>query len=170
MFCTRRPRHARLWYVSPFLLFPPAHKFSLQSDADFFWLGYTPCRTVLLVGMVVAIQVYDKRAIYTSKPHLPLSSLLLTTPPVDDGTAVIDCVLRHPHPTPSRPTGGPSAKPNPKRPSPKKQRLDKAKTLESIEPPPPVTEQGYPVRVVGRIVRHYQSKQIHADSISVSPS
>lgn len=35
-------------------------------DADFFWLGYTPCRTVLLVGMVVAVQTYDKRAIYTS--------------------------------------------------------------------------------------------------------
>ncbi|KAH0835875.1 hypothetical protein J3R83DRAFT_9751 [Lanmaoa asiatica] len=136
---------------------------SLQTkpDADFFWLGYIPCRTVLLVGMVVGIQVYDKRAIYT----------------IDDGTAVIDCVLRHPHPVipapaarpPLRPTGGPSAKTNPQCPSPKKPRLDQARP-ESTEPPPPITEPGYPVRVVGRVVRHYQSKQIHADTIDSCPS
>jgi hypothetical protein len=144
-----------------------------RPGADFFWLGHTPCRTVLLVGMVVGIQVYDKRAIYTSQSHPRSPSLMLTISPVDDGTAVIDCVLRHPHPTlpapaprsPPRSTGGPG-KPVPKRPSPKKPRLDKAQ-LESTEPPPPITEPGYPVRVVGRVARHYQSKQIHADTIGV---
>ncbi|KAG8216715.1 hypothetical protein J3R82DRAFT_6926 [Butyriboletus roseoflavus] len=136
---------------------------STDRDADFFWLGYTPCRSVVLVGMVVAIQVYDKRAIYT----------------IDDGTAVIDCVLRHPHSTlptsapaprsPLRSTGGPSAKTNPQRSPPKKPRLEKVKA-KSIEPPPPITEPGYPVRVVGRVVRHFQSKQIHADMIDPCPS
>ncbi|KAF8439038.1 hypothetical protein L210DRAFT_3761225 [Boletus edulis BED1] len=127
-----------------------------NGDFDFFWLGHTPCRTVLLVGMVVGIQVYEKRTIYT----------------IDDGTAVIDCVLRHPHLTlpapaprsPPRPNGGPGPKSNPQRLSPKKPRLDKAK-LDSTEPPPPITELGYPVRVVGKVARHYQSKQIYADTI-----
>ncbi|KAG9313597.1 hypothetical protein JVU11DRAFT_5927 [Chiua virens] len=130
-----------------------------NSYHDFFWLGYTPCRTVLLVGMVVAVQNYDKRAIYT----------------IDDGTAVIDCVLRHPQPTlhphpPPRSAGNRTTNSNAQRPSPKKQRVDKAKALESMEPPPPITEPGYPVRVVGKIVRHYKSKQIHADSIDLCPS
>ncbi|KAF8551320.1 hypothetical protein OG21DRAFT_1487110 [Imleria badia] len=132
-----------------------------NGDTDFFWLGHTPCRTVLLVGMVVGIQVYDKRTIYT----------------IDDGTAAINCILRHPHPTlpapasrsPPRSTRVQSANPKPQRPSPKKPRLDKTK-LESTEPPPPITESGYPVRVVGRVVRHYESKQIHADTIDPCPS
>ena len=144
-----------------------------RPGADFFWLGHTPCRTVLLVGMVVGIQVYDKRGIYTSQSHPCSPTLLLTASPVDDGTAVIDCVLRHPLPTlpapaprsPPRYTGVPG-KPGLKRPSPKKPRLDKAR-LESTEPPPPITDPGYPVRVVGRVVRHYQSKQIYADTIGV---
>lgn len=51
-------------------------RLTFSPDADFFWLGYTPCRTVLLVGMVVAIQVYDKRAIYTGQPNLHPSPLI----------------------------------------------------------------------------------------------
>jgi len=144
-----------------------------RAGADYFWLGHTPCRTVVLVGMVVGTQVYEKRTIYTSQSHPRFLLSYLTTPPVDDGTAVIDCVLRHPHPTlpapaprsPPRSTGGPSAEPK-SISSPKKPRLDKVK-LESTEPPPPITEPGYPVRVVGRVVRHYESKQIHADTIGL---
>ena len=37
------------------------------ADTDFYWLGYVPCRTVLIVGIVVGIQEYEKRTLYTSK-------------------------------------------------------------------------------------------------------
>ncbi|KZT03809.1 uncharacterized protein LAESUDRAFT_325810 [Laetiporus sulphureus 93-53] len=49
-------------------------------DAEFFWLGRVPCRSVHLVGLLVGVQVYESRAIYS----------------LDDGTAVIDCVYKHP--------------------------------------------------------------------------
>ncbi|KAI5899965.1 uncharacterized protein SCHCODRAFT_02525281 [Schizophyllum commune H4-8] len=51
-----------------------------KHTSDFFWLGSVPCRTVKLVGMLVGVQTYEKRIVYS----------------VDDGTAVIDCVDRHP--------------------------------------------------------------------------
>ncbi|KAK7032727.1 Stn1 domain-containing protein [Favolaschia claudopus] len=47
-------------------------------DAEFFWLGRIPCRSVKLVGLVVGIQAYESRIVY----H------------VDDGTAVIECQHR----------------------------------------------------------------------------
>ena len=37
----------------------------LPQAADFFWLGRVPCRTVLLVGLVVGVQVYERRICYT---------------------------------------------------------------------------------------------------------
>ena len=36
------------------------------SEFDFFWLGTTPCRSVLIVAMIVAVQIYEKRTMYTS--------------------------------------------------------------------------------------------------------
>ena len=111
---------------------------------------------------------------YTPVSPIPVHPPRLTLSPVDDGTAAINCVLRHPHPTllapaPRSPTRVQVENPKPQRPSPKKPRLDKAK-LELTEPPPPITEQGYPVRVVGRVARHYESKQIYADTIGVFPA
>jgi hypothetical protein len=38
----------------------------IWSDSDFFWLGRVPCRNVRLVGMVVGVQVFEKRVIYSS--------------------------------------------------------------------------------------------------------
>src|SRR5258708_38275090 len=35
---------------------------------DFFWLGRIPCRSVKIVGMVVGIQVYERKITYTGKP------------------------------------------------------------------------------------------------------
>ncbi|KIJ61835.1 hypothetical protein HYDPIDRAFT_42336 [Hydnomerulius pinastri MD-312] len=122
-----------------------------SKDADFFWLGYTPCRTVLVVGMVVAVQVYDKRTLYT----------------IDDGTAVIDCILRHPTPPKHIPITAP------KRPSPKKPRIERGTKPSALDPPelpPPVTEPGYPVRVVGKVIKHYDSRQVFAESIDPCPS
>ncbi|KAJ7881106.1 hypothetical protein B0H14DRAFT_2706153 [Mycena olivaceomarginata] len=51
-------------------------------EAEFFWLGRIPCRSVKLVGLLVGVQAYEQRVIY----HL------------DDGTAVIECHHRPPAP------------------------------------------------------------------------
>ncbi|KAI6029666.1 hypothetical protein BKA83DRAFT_315105 [Pisolithus microcarpus] len=113
-------------------------------DADFFWIGYTPCRFVNLVGMVVAVQVRENRTIYT----------------LDDGTEAIDCILRHP--APSKPTA--ERKNTARPPSPKKPKSG-INSVAPLEPPIPVTEVGYVVRVVGRVTCHYETRQIVADSI-----
>ncbi|KAI6044015.1 hypothetical protein EDC04DRAFT_502528 [Pisolithus marmoratus] len=112
-------------------------------DADFFWIGHTPCRFVNLVGMVVAVQIYEKRTIYTY-----------------DGTGVIDCILRHPAPAKHTAESKDTNRP----PSPKKPKSS-TNWAASLEPPLPVTEVGYVVQVVGRVVRHYETRQIIADSI-----
>ncbi|KAL4268965.1 CST complex subunit Stn1 N-terminal domain-containing protein [Pleurotus pulmonarius] len=49
-----------------------------QKDVDYFWLGRVPCRTATIVGIVVGVNVFEKRTVYT----------------VDDGTGVVDCSLR----------------------------------------------------------------------------
>ncbi|KAJ6632263.1 hypothetical protein B0H10DRAFT_1976762 [Mycena sp. CBHHK59/15] len=54
-------------------------------DAEFFWLGRVPCRSVKLVGMLVGVQTYETRVVYS----------------LDDGTAVIEC--QHRPPAPSKP-------------------------------------------------------------------
>ncbi|KAH7887028.1 hypothetical protein F5I97DRAFT_1095264 [Phlebopus sp. FC_14] len=116
-------------------------------DADFFWLGHIPCRTVLLVAMVVGVQVYENRTLYT----------------VDDGTAVIDCILRHAVlPKSTTTSSGKHATRSP----PKRSRVEgnSAETF-VLEPPPPMTEPGYPVRVLGKVIRYYESRQIFAESI-----
>ncbi|KAF9528633.1 hypothetical protein CPB83DRAFT_906660 [Crepidotus variabilis] len=59
---------------------------SLDDSYDFFWLGRIPCRSVKIVGIVVGIQVYEQKIVYT----------------VDDGTGVIDCHHR-PLVSPSKP-------------------------------------------------------------------
>jgi hypothetical protein len=40
---------------------------SLCTDYDFFWLGRIPCRSVKIVGMVVGIQVYERKITYTGE-------------------------------------------------------------------------------------------------------
>ncbi|KAG1745272.1 hypothetical protein EDB19DRAFT_1693569 [Suillus lakei] len=106
-------------------------KESNARDTDFYWLGHIPCRTVLIVGIVVGIQDYEKRTLYT----------------IDDSTAVIECVAR----------------------------LQKSKWEATshglnryIPPPPPpipVTAIGYPVQVIGKVVRFYDARQIIVESI-----
>ncbi|KAH7921737.1 hypothetical protein BV22DRAFT_1038277 [Leucogyrophana mollusca] len=127
-----------------------------RPDTDFFWLGYTPCRTVHITGLVVGVQVYERRTVYS----------------VDDSTAVIDCVFRHPLP----PRTGAAAKPRSHAGSSgspqKKARLDpppaRAPTSTAAappRPPSPVTEVGYAVKVVGKVVKHYETRQIIVDVI-----
>ncbi|KAJ6517142.1 hypothetical protein DFH09DRAFT_1195520 [Mycena vulgaris] len=55
-------------------------------DAEFFWLGRVPCRTVKLVGLLVGVQTYEARIVYS----------------LDDGTAVVECHHRPPAPNKSK--------------------------------------------------------------------
>ncbi|KAF9458959.1 hypothetical protein BDZ94DRAFT_1269289 [Collybia nuda] len=55
---------------------------STGKEADFFWLGRVPCRTVQIVGLIVGVRVLEKGIQYS----------------IDDGTAVIDCFRREPAP------------------------------------------------------------------------
>ena len=34
---------------------------------DFFWLGRVPCRSVRFVGLLVGVQVYEKRMVYSGE-------------------------------------------------------------------------------------------------------
>jgi hypothetical protein len=45
------------------------------TDADFFWLGRVPCRSVRIVGLVVGLQVYEKRIVYSGYLHIPYFDL-----------------------------------------------------------------------------------------------
>ncbi|KAF5372835.1 hypothetical protein D9758_001655 [Tetrapyrgos nigripes] len=45
-------------------------------DEEYYWIGNIPCRTVRIVGMIVGVQRYENKVVYT----------------VDDGTSVIDCI------------------------------------------------------------------------------
>ncbi|GLB39221.1 hypothetical protein LshimejAT787_0603830 [Lyophyllum shimeji] len=116
---------------------------NVEKDANFFWLGRVPCRTVRIVGLVVGVQVYEKRIRYT----------------VDDGTAVVDCLHRQLLP--------------PKTPSKKSQantQGTKSQTTPPPEDPKPVARVGRPVCVVGRVVRKYETREIVVDSIVACPS
>ena len=44
----------------------------LEIACDFFWLGRVPCRSVKIVGLVVGIQVYEKKIMYTSEFFIKL--------------------------------------------------------------------------------------------------
>ncbi|KAI0356021.1 hypothetical protein OH77DRAFT_1479015 [Trametes cingulata] len=142
-------------------------------DMEFFWLGRIPCRTVSLVGLVVGVQVWEKRTVYT----------------VDDSTAVIDCAHAHAQVTP----------PSPVKPSAKGKAVDKgvsksagpsfadylpsarAKPFstatsarnEPTEPPPPprpIARVGQSVRVVGRVVSRHDTRLLLVDEISLCVS
>ena len=40
------------------------------AEMEYFWLGRIPCRTVELVGVLVGIQAFEQRIIYTRKLRL----------------------------------------------------------------------------------------------------
>ncbi|KAF8155771.1 hypothetical protein B0H34DRAFT_798891 [Crassisporium funariophilum] len=108
---------------------------------DFFWLGRIPCRTVNVVGIVVGVQVYEKRILYT----------------VDDGTSVIDCAQSH--------------RLQPKSPTKPKSAISGYEQLKRLEPPLlpiPIAGVGRFVRLVGKIRSVHDSRQIVVDTIECS--
>ncbi|KAG2156740.1 uncharacterized protein EDB93DRAFT_1125339 [Suillus bovinus] len=116
-------------------------KESNARDADFYWLGHIPCRTVFIVGIVVGIQDYEKRTLYT----------------IDDSTAVIDCVLRHV--PPKAPTNADASR------SVQKSKWEATSPILPPPPPTPVTAIGYPVQIIGKVSRFHDTRQIIAESI-----
>lgn len=111
-------------------------------DPDFYWLGHIPCRTVIIVGIVVGIQDYEKRTLYT----------------IDDSTAVIDCVLRH-RPPPKAPMNADASC------SVQTSKWEATSPIPPPPPPTPVTAIGYPVQVIGRVARFHDTRQIVVESI-----
>ncbi|EIW78580.1 hypothetical protein CONPUDRAFT_145753 [Coniophora puteana RWD-64-598 SS2] len=124
-------------------------------DADFFWLGYTPCRSVHIAGMVVGVQVYEKRTVYT----------------VDDGTAVIDCTLRHavvkppPPPSKTRPPASISRRTDDAPSPPKKRKVESSMVAGPPGPPEPIADVGALVEVVGRVAARYETKEVVVDRL-----
>ncbi|KZT25758.1 hypothetical protein NEOLEDRAFT_1114146 [Neolentinus lepideus HHB14362 ss-1] len=126
-------------------------------EHDFFWLNKVPCRTVKLLGVIVGVQTYEKRVVYT----------------LDDGTSTIDCVHRpEPPPAPLSPakpksTSKGKEKSNPyiRPPSPKADKKERIVLLP--EPLAPVAGVGATVRVIGRVLTKHNSRQIQADHIDI---
>ncbi|CAA7267232.1 unnamed protein product [Cyclocybe aegerita] len=110
-----------------------------QENYDFYWLGRRPCRTVKVLGMIVGIQVYEKRIIYS----------------IDDGTSVIDCNHLHTAPKQSPQRGTASS------------RYEMPKKIEPPSAPKPIGRIGKFVMVVGRVRGFHESRQIMVDDIEL---
>jgi hypothetical protein len=131
-------------------------KIAPHLDFDFFWLGSVPCRTVKVVGMVVGIQVYEKKILYTSQLRLLVLCTVLSTCSVlvDDGTGVLDC---------SHPQSLPKSLPKEETTTSKYQRPEK---IEPPTMPKPITRIGQFVRVQGKVSVVYGfRRQINVQSI-----
>ncbi|KAJ7444573.1 hypothetical protein B0H11DRAFT_2088732 [Mycena galericulata] len=69
------------WTLTPEAVAPCFAKDVLEmresgvKDAEYFWLGRVPCRSVKLAGLLVGVQVYETRIVYY----------------LDDGSAVVEC-------------------------------------------------------------------------------
>ncbi|KAG1736119.1 uncharacterized protein EDB91DRAFT_1142931 [Suillus paluster] len=114
-------------------------KQSNAKDTDFYWLGHIPCRT--------ESRTTRNGTLYT----------------IDDSTAVIECVLRHPSPPKSSMSADASR-------LVQKSGWDGMsrgfnRSMPPPPPPTPVTAIGYPVQVIGKVVRFYDVRQIIAESI-----
>ncbi|TFK32015.1 hypothetical protein BDQ12DRAFT_617837 [Crucibulum laeve] len=137
----RKPTTQELWAwtLTPDAVAPCSLRDVLQmkendteDNSDFFWLGRVPCRTVKVVGMVIGVQAYEKRVIYS----------------IDDGTSVVDCNhLQMPPPKTVQSKSQPPKKPEP-------------------EPlPKPIAYVGQFVRVIGKVQRKFDSRQIIIERI-----
>ena len=154
---------------------------------EYFWLGRIPCRTVRIVGLVVGVQVWEKRTVYT----------------LDDGTAVVDCALAHAQarpqpPSPAKPKSPVKSATSSRAPTkgmkssyadylPSARRVPLSSSMGSssvassssatssrrIVPelppaPKPVARVGQCARVVGRVVVRHDTRIVLVDEIGVS--
>ncbi|KAH8103097.1 hypothetical protein BXZ70DRAFT_889668 [Cristinia sonorae] len=115
-----------------------------DKDDEFFWLGRVPCRYVRVVGLLVGVQVYEKRTVYS----------------VDDGTAVIDCNYRHAAPQPASPKKPTNRCFKPANPS---TGLNKDPSQSTA--PQPIATVGMSVRIVGRVMKWHDTRVLNIDTI-----
>ncbi|KAI0676408.1 hypothetical protein C8Q78DRAFT_1084914 [Trametes maxima] len=138
-------------------------------DLEYFWLGGIPCRTVRIVGLVVGVQVWEKRTVYT----------------IDDGTAVVECAHAHAQTIPLGPinpkTNGKTSSKASRKPSgpsladylpPARTTVTSEATIVkrmALEPPPtpkPIARVGQSVRIIGRVVIRHGTRSLLVDEIS----
>ncbi|PFH50629.1 hypothetical protein AMATHDRAFT_127208, partial [Amanita thiersii Skay4041] len=119
---------------------------------DFFWLGRVPCRSVLVVGLVVGIQVYENKIVYT----------------VDDGTAVVDCAQRIQGSKNVKPPS--TTKTSATRTTDPTANTTTSTNTNTLTLPKPITRIGLPVNVVGKIQHAFGSRQIVVNQIEVCKS
>ncbi|EKM58092.1 uncharacterized protein PHACADRAFT_171327 [Phanerochaete carnosa HHB-10118-sp] len=121
-------------------------------DPDFFWLGRVPCRSVTICGVVVGVQQYEQRTLYS----------------LDDGTGMVECNLRHnlvqPPASPRKSASHALSKYQP----PKESAAGSSKN--SAEPPKPVAAVGDIIRVVGRVLNRHWTRIVNAERIAVCRS
>lgn len=120
-------------------------------DPDFYWLGRVPCRSVLLYGVIVGVQQYEQRTVYS----------------LDDGTAQIECNMRHmvpPSPVKASFKHHPNSSPR-KGPPPGPRNLGRFGGMPPL--PKPVAVVGDIVRVQGRVLNRHYTRMINTDSIVV---
>lgn len=143
-----------------------------SKDHDFFWLGCVPCRTVKVLGILVGVQVCERRVIYT----------------LDDGTATVDCVHRHesqppPPPSPAKVRNTPKGKGKErekadpyKRPSTPelnvKHRTDtQGQTLPLVPVlPTSLADVGAAVSITGRVYIRHGVRHLYVDEIGLCTS
>ncbi|KAI0806172.1 hypothetical protein BC629DRAFT_1148825 [Irpex lacteus] len=127
-------------------------------DPDYFWLGNVPCRSVLIYGMVVGVQVYEQRVVYT----------------IDDGTGKIDCNLREAKSqnTIAKGKGNDSPKkqhaPSASRSNPQASSSKAPPTLMTLPTPPvPIAAVGDIVRATGRVLQRRDARLINLDNLTI---
>ena len=95
-------------------------------------------------------------------------------PTVDDGTGVIDCAQRHPVQAPPSPTKRSTTKVDSqtstgtvmnKYQRPVKPPSNKVSAPEPPPPPKPIAEIGGSVRIVGRVLKKFETRTIYVDEI-----
>ncbi|CAL1699329.1 unnamed protein product [Somion occarium] len=129
---------------------------SSVNGVEFFWLGRVPCRKVYIVGLVVGVQVYEERTIYT----------------LDDGTGVIECAFKHPlQPASGSPKPSVTSKSNRAGTSPRRRSASDNSGLPKLPPsnsnaePKPIACVGMSVRLTGRVIVRKQGRVILIDKI-----
>lgn len=141
------------------------------ADPDFYWLGRVPCRTALFFGMVVGVQTYEQRTVYSGEHWCthPLPYMLRNRT-VDDGSGMIECNLRHlVQQSMIARRSSPKSKPSSSKyqvgtgtTSPRKPTSSDKGSTETVQP---IAAVGDIVRVVGRVLNRHRSRMINVDKL-----
>ncbi|PSR70567.1 hypothetical protein PHLCEN_2v13538, partial [Hermanssonia centrifuga] len=127
------------------------------NDPDFFWLGRVPCRTVLFYGMVIGVQDYEQRTVYT----------------VDDGSGAIGCNWRYSKQQPATQRMSPVKNGTSKRHQTSQKYASTSTLIVGTGlpvRPKPMAHVGDIVRVAGHVLNRHQTRLVNLDKIEVCKS